>query len=77
MLQSLPIARFRSSSLVEYSPVLGLLTSGIKVKSPSECFEETFIGYVTSAGFEPATFGAEIRNSIQLNYEASVLARGK
>jgi hypothetical protein len=25
---------------------------------------------VTSAGFEPATFGAEIRNSIQLNYEA-------
>ncbi len=28
------------------------------------------IVYVTSAGFEPATFGAEIRNSIQLNYEA-------
>jgi hypothetical protein len=25
---------------------------------------------VTSAGFEPATNGAEIRHSIQLNYEA-------
>ena len=28
---------------------------------------------VTSAGFEPATFGAEIRNSIQLNYEAFLM----
>ena len=26
--------------------------------------------FVTSAGFEPATNGAEIRHSIQLNYEA-------
>ena len=26
---------------------------------------------VTSAGFEPATNGAEIRHSIQLNYEAN------
>lgn len=31
--------------------------------------------YVTSAGFEPATFGAEIRNSIQLNYEAIFLEK--
>ena len=28
---------------------------------------------VTSAGFEPATNGAEIRHSIQLNYEAVYL----
>ena len=28
---------------------------------------------VTSAGFEPATNGAEIRYSIQLNYEANKL----
>lgn len=26
--------------------------------------------FVTSTGFEPATNGAEIRHSIQLNYEA-------
>ena len=32
---------------------------------------------VTSAGFEPATFGAEIRNSIQLNYEAFLLVISK
>ncbi len=29
--------------------------------------------FVTSAGFEPATNGAEIRHSIQLNYEAVYL----
>ncbi len=29
--------------------------------------------FVTSAGFEPATNGAEIRHSIQLNYEAIYL----
>lgn len=30
---------------------------------------------VTTAGFEPATNGAEIRHSIQLNYAAIALLR--
>lgn len=38
--------------------------------TPLYTIVEEGIYYVTSAGFEPATNGAEIRHSIQLNYEA-------
>ena len=37
-------------------------------KTFANYFDKGF--FVTSAGFEPATNGAEIRHSIQLNYEA-------
>lgn len=33
-------------------------------------YRDLSVEIVTAAGFEPATFGAEIRNSIQLNYAA-------
>lgn len=52
-----------------------MLTRIKKRKTQSVYLQRIALEKVTTAGFEPATNGAEIRHSIQLNYAAIALFR--